>query len=67
MFITFCKTKEKKKYYIHFLVLALTLTLALTLALILTLNHLANELLQTATLLHGLKYLTFGSATNCNI
>ena len=35
----------------------------LALALTLTFNHLANELLQATTLLYGLMYLTYGSAT----
>ena len=47
---------KKRKYYIHPLTPALTLTLALTP----TLNHLANEPLQTATLQYG---LTDGSMT----
>ena len=36
---------------------------SLTLALTLTFNHLANELLQATTMLYGLMYLTYGSAT----
>ena len=52
MFITF----KKKKYYIH------SPTPALTLPLTLTLNHLANEALQTATMQYGLMYLTYGCA-----
>ena len=61
LFITFCKTRGKKKRSccIHSLAPALNLTLALTLALILTFNHLANELI---SLLYGLMYLTYGSA-----
>ena len=52
MFITFYKTRGKKsKYYIH----SLTPAVALTLALSVTLNHLANEALQTATVLYGFK------------
>ena len=39
---------------------ALTLTLALTP----TLNHLANEALQTATMQYGLMYLTYGCTTD---
>ena len=35
----------------------------MTLALILTFNHLDNELLQATTMLYGLMYLTYGSAT----
>ena len=51
--------------YIHSLTPALTQTLiAPTLALTLTLNHLANESLQSATLQYGLMYLTDGSATD---
>ena len=46
-----------KKYYIQ------SLALALTLALTQTFNHLANEPLQKAIMLHGLMYLTYGSAT----
>ena len=58
MFITFYKTREKKRnYYIH------SPTPALTLSLTLTLNHLANEALQTGTTQHGLMYLTYGCAT----
>ena len=62
MFITFYKTREKKKkeYYIHSLTPALTLTRSLTL----TLNHLANEALQTATMQYVLMYLTYGCATD---
>ena len=56
MFITFYKTRgKKKKEVLHFLALALTLTL------VLTFNHLANELLQAATVLCGLMYFTHGS------
>ena len=44
---------EEKKYYIHFLALALTLTF----------NHLANEPVQPTTMLFSLMYLTCGSAT----
>ena len=57
MFITFCKTRRKKKDLLH------SLALALTVALILTFNLLANELLQVATMLCGLMYSTYGSAT----
>ena len=49
MFITFCKTRGKKKKVVHSLALALTLTL----------NHLANEPLQATTMLYGLMYLTY--------
>ena len=42
----------------HSLTPALTLTLPLTL----TLNHLANEELQTAAMQYGLMYLTYGCA-----
>ena len=49
----FCKTKGKKKDLLHSLTLALTLTF----------NHLVNELVQATTMLHGLMYLTYGSAT----
>ena len=35
----------------------------MALALTLTFNHLANELLQTTTMLFGLMHLTYGSAT----
>ena len=35
-----------------------------SLALALTLNHFANELLQAATKLYGLMYLTYGSKTD---
>ena len=52
MFIIFCKTKGKKDL-LHSQTLALTLTF----------NHLANELLQATTMLYGLMYLTYGSAT----
>ena len=46
MFITFCKTRgKKKKELLHSLVLALT-----------------NELLQATTLLYGLMYNLYGSA-----
>ena len=38
-----------------------------TLALTLTFNHLANELLQATTMLYGLMYLTYGSATEHNM
>ena len=41
----------------------LTLTLTLALTLTLTFNHLANELLQATTMLYGLMYLTYSSAT----
>ena len=58
MFITLCQIREKKNYYIHSPTPALTLTLSLTV----TLNHLANEALQTATTQHGLMYLTYGCA-----
>ena len=57
MFITFCKTRGKKKV-IH--------SLALTLTLSLTFNHLANEPLQPTTMLFSLMYLTYGSATEHN-
>ena len=44
-------------------ILALIMLHIMTLALILTFNHLANELLQATTMLYGLMYLTYGSAT----
>ena len=63
MFITFCKISGKKKG-LHSLAPALTLTLTFNhLALTLTFNHLANELLQATTMLYGIMYLTYGSAT----
>ena len=48
----FVRQKEKKKL-LHSLALALTLTF----------SHLANELLQATTMLFGIMYLTYGSAT----
>ena len=51
MFITFCKTIEKK-YYILSLALSLTLTF----------NYLANEPIQLTIMLFSLMYLTCGSA-----
>ena len=58
MFSHFIRPEKKKRnYYIHFPTLALTLTIALTL----TLNHLANEALQTAAMQYG---LTHGCATD---
>ena len=54
----FARPEENKKYYIHFLALALTLTL--------TFNHLANEPLQPTTMLSSLMYLACGSTTEHN-
>ena len=51
---------KKRKYYIH----SPTPTLTLTLSLTPTLNHLANEALQTTTTQYGLMYLTYGCATD---
>ena len=52
-FIPFCETRGKTKELLHSLPLALTLTF----------NHFTNDLLQATTMFYGLKYLTYGSAT----